>query len=100
MGGMRDDGFGVRDPNALPGLKCIEIACWFDDDFQALDAYCQWKRTGHLQMTRGLCREFRRAWCRYYARHAPLRVKPPKWFKGFSRWLGVGIEYQRKHGVL
>lgn len=100
MGGITDDGPGVRDPKAVPKLKCKEIAIWFDSDFVALDAYCAWKVTGDLWMQPGLCREFRRAWCRYYARLTPPEVRPPRWFKGFSRWTGASLEYQRQHGVL
>mgnify|MGYP001193024438 CR=1 FL=1 len=99
MGGIREDGAGVRDPKALPGLKCREIAIWFDSDFMALDAYCEWKATGVLRMHPRLCREFRRAWCRYFVRLAP-GGRPPKWLRGYSRWAGVSIEYQRRHGVL
>ena len=100
MGGIREEGAGVRDMQAVPQLKCKEIACWFDDDFRALDIYCEWKRTGVLEMHPRLCREFRRAWCRYFVRMKPLDVRVPKWLRSNGDWTGVSVEYQRRRGVL
>ena len=102
MGGYRDrdDIPSPRTPDAIPGLKCREIACWFDDDFRALDAYCLWKATGKLEMTPRLCREFRKAWCRYYVRLMPLHIKRrPVWMGGFGKWKGVSVGWSKQWGI-
>lgn len=87
------------DPQAVPRLKAIEIACWFDSDFAALDAYGQWRRTGLLDMTLSLCQQFRRAWCRYYVRFKPLDVKKPAWLQEQGKWTGISVEWSKTHGV-
>lgn len=96
----RSEARGVRDPRAVQNLKQIEIASWFDDDFSALDVYGQWKVSGKLSMTQTICRQFRRAWARYYTRLQPLGQKPPNWLKGYTKWRGVSLGYQKKFGVL
>lgn len=99
MGGIRDEesgGIGVLD---VPGLKSKEISLWFDNDFHALEIYCEWKQTGYLRMTYQLCREFRRAWCRYYVRLRPAEVRRPRWMRGWTCWQGASVEWCKNNGV-
>jgi len=90
---------GEFDPNAVPRLKSIEIACWFDNDFTALDSYCAWKGSGKLNMTPAMCRQFKVAWARYYVRMRPLNQRKPKWLKGESSYQGVSLRWARDHGL-
>ena len=97
-GGIKENDIsGVHDPRAVPRLKCIEIACWFDDDFHALEVYCHWKKTGILRMTSNLCQQFKRAWSRYYVRLKPLNVKRPKWHREDVKWQGISLGWTRNH---
>ena len=99
MGGIRDDDTGPLTIRGVPGLKSKEVSLWFDSDFHALEVYCIWKVTGQFQMTYTLCREFRRAWCRYYVRLKPMDVKRPRWMRGHECWKGTSIEFCKRYGV-
>lgn len=112
LGGLSEESKGVRDPNAIPGLLSLEISSWFDDS-KTLDAYCTWKATEKrrdededrfnkraLRMHPKLCRQFRRAWCRYFVRYGLPGERKPEWMKGWDCWKGQSVEYQRSWGIL
>lgn len=113
MGGMHDEAGGIRDMHAVPQLMCKEIACLFDDDFRALDLYCAWKASRKLEdessiefmrrtfhVTPRLCRQFRRAWCRYFVRFKPLEIRAPSWLESYGDWKGMSVGYQQQRGIV
>ena len=102
----------IDDPAPIPKAHCKQVALWFDEDFRALDAYCHWKGSRKrrdeteedfnartLGMRPSLCKQFRRAWCRYYIQTHQKRPRP-LWMLGLKVWRGKSIEYQRQHGIL
>lgn len=76
-----------------PDTLSLEVSGWFDEH-GTLERFARWRvENRSLRVSRAMCEDFRRAWCRWFVRLQPLGVMRPRWMRGHDEYKRIAFGY-------